>query len=563
MKKRMPIGAQLGVLMGITLVLMVILLGLTVFEFKETSTAYQNMLSGPVPRTMALQKAQDEFHEGLSEMRGYVAYNDPKYAADTLTLLNQSHEAVKTFTATVTAAESKQAGEKLQAVMGSYIEDIKQVITLKQASDPAYTTVLSGARQKTETINKLFAEALATQDTALQQRINQLNEKQATVFTIVIASSVLGILAIITILIWYSRQLVRRISVLRNDLLEVSELDLSHQDIHASRNDEIGDMAEAIVKMKQSLRGIVKLLRGNAETLAASSEELSSSVEEQLQVAESIAKTVTDVAAGAEQNTSNVTHISAVIQEISAGAEEASANATQVNGFTKDAVSDADNGMLLIGKLVAQNGTIEKSMLDITKVSESLVKRSDDIQQIVTSIRSIAGQTNLLALNAAIEAARAGEAGRGFSVVAEEVRKLAEQSASATNHIEEIILKMTTDIQFAVDVVAKANAEVAEGKMATDETQRGFQAIIGKLDKVRTGIEHISQTIEETAQGMQAIVNNVQSMSAIAEETDASTQTVAASVEQQTASLHEVNSSSEALAKMATEFNEVTARFKI
>lgn len=202
-------------------------------------------------------------------------------------------------------------------------------------------------------------------------------------------------------------------------------------------------------------------------------------------------------------------------------------------------------------------------MSDITQVSEALVKRSDDIQQIVTTIRSIAGQTNLLALNAAIEAARAGETGRGFAVVAEEVRKLAEQSAAATNHIEEIINKMTADIQFSVDVVTKANVEVAAGKTATNETQQGFQSIIGKLAQVKTGIEQISRAVDETAQGMQSVVNNVQNIGTVAEETSASVQTAAAASEEQSASLHQVSSSSDSLAKMATDLNKITARFKI
>jgi methyl-accepting chemotaxis protein len=563
MKKRMPIGAQLGVLMGIALLLMMIILGVTISEFKETSTAYQTILFGPVSRTMALQKAQDNFHEGLSNMRGYVAYNDPQYATETLTFLKQSHEAVKTFATTVTTTTSRQAGEKLQAEMASYIADINQAIILKQANDPAYATVLSGIRKKTENVDKLFNEAMAIQDTARQQRIDKLNESQATLFNIVIVTSVLGIFAIIAILIWYSRQLARRIDNLRDDILSLSELNLSRKDVDATRNDEIGDMAQALIKMKRSLQEIVRLLRNNADTLAASSEELSSSVEEQLQVSESIATSITDVAAGADRNTNNITEISAVIQEVSAGAEEISASANHVNNATQEAVGDADQGMQLIHKLVTQNDTIEKSMSDITQVSKSLVKGSDDIQQIVTTINSIAGQTNLLALNAAIEAARAGEAGRGFAVVAEEVRKLAEQSANATNHIEEIIGKMTADIQFAVDVVTKANVEVVAGKMATNETQQGFQAIIGKLGQVKTGIEQINRAVEETAHGMQSVVNNVQNIGTVAEATSASAQTVAASAQEQSASLHEVDSSSEALAKMATELNQITARFTI
>jgi len=451
----------------------------------------------------------------------------------------------------------------LQSAMLSYIEDIKHSIALKQNHDASYATVLSGTRLKTETVNKLFNDTMATQDKALKQRISQLNERQATLFKMVIGSSILGILAIIALLIWYSRQLSNRMSNLRSDLLALSQLDLADKDIHVTRNDEIGDMAAALITMKQALQDIVRLVRSNADMLAASSEELSSSVQEQLQVSESIAKTITDVAEGADRNTNHITEISAVIQEVSAGAEQMSASASQVNSITQDAVSDADQGMQLINRLVTQNTTIEKSMADITQVSESLVKRSDDIQQIVTAIHTIAGQTNLLALNAAIEAARAGEAGRGFAVVAEEVRKLAEQSDAATSHIEKIITQMTTDIQFTVAVVAKANTEVVAGKTATDATQQGFQAIISKLDQVKTGIEQISQAVEETAHGMQTVVNNVQNISAVAEETSASTQTVAASAEEQSASLHEVSSNSDSMATMATELNEITARFKM
>jgi methyl-accepting chemotaxis protein len=148
-------------------------------------------------------------------------------------------------------------------------------------------------------------------------------------------------------------------------------------------------------------------------------------------------------------------------------------------------------------------------------------------------------------------------------VVAEEVRKLAEQSAAATNHIGDIISKMTGDIQFSVDVVNKANSEVAEGKIAAAETQRGFETIIDKLEQVKTGMDQISQAVAETAQGMQSIVENVQNIGAVAQETSASTQTVAAAAEEQNASLNEVSSHATALASMASQLNEITRKFKM
>ncbi|HWR39777.1 MAG TPA: methyl-accepting chemotaxis protein [Patescibacteria group bacterium] len=563
MKKRIPLRAQLSVMMGTALVLMGILLGVTVYEFRQSSAAYQQMLSGPVARTQMVQRAQDNFHEGLGNVRGFIAYGEGKYAADTLDMLGKGQELIKTFGQEVTVEESRQLAEKLQTKLTAYITDIKKVIALKQANDPAYANSLRELRAETETVDNVFDEIVLAQNKGMQQRTEQLNQKQANVFLLVAGASTVGITGMIAFLIWYSRYLVRRINHLRDEIVAVSELDLSRQDVHSDRNDEIGDMLEAMIATKIVLRDVVSSLIYNADTLAASSEELSSSVAEQLQVSETIAKTISDVAAGVDQNTSHINEISAVIEEVGAGAEEISANAARVNDIAQDAVSDADQGMERMRQLVLQNVAIGESMEDITRASESLVKGSGDIQEIVITIRSIAGQTNLLALNAAIEAARAGEAGRGFAVVAEEVRKLAEQSAAATNHIEEIIAKMTADIQLSVDAVHKANGEVVTGKTATDATEQGFQAIITKLAQVKSGIEQINLAVEESAHGMQSMVGNVQNIGTVAEETGAGAQTVAASAEEQSASLHEVNSASEALARMATDLNQTTAKFTL
>ena len=561
--KRIPIGAQLGALLASILALMVILLGVSLYESKDSGAAYQAMLAGPVVRTQALQKAQDDFHEGLSELRGYIAYGDEKFAAEALRRLKISQEEIKKFTANVTAVESRQVGEKLNVELASYVEVLSQVISLKQKNDPQAAVLLSSARQKTETVNRYFDDIIKAQNSLVGQRIQQLNDKQKTTLFSVLGVSAAGIVIVLVLAIWFGRQLSRRLHSLEDQLLAISELDLSRKDTHASRNDEIGDMAEAIIKMKRSLREIVGKVRGNADAVAASSEELTASVAEQMKVSSSIAQTITDVAAGSVQNTTNITEISAVIEEINASAEEMAANAAEVNHTSQEALQYANQGMNLVHKVVSQNEVIEGSMTEITRISAVLVQRSTDIQQIVAAIRAIAGQTNLLALNAAIEAARAGEAGKGFAVVAEEVRKLAEQSAGATNHIEEIIGKMTADIQTSVNVVGQANTEVIAGKSAVAETQREFQAIMDKLGQVGSGIAQISQAVDETAKGMESVVGNVQNISAVAEETSASSQTVAASAEEQSASLHEVDAGAAALAKMAMELNDVTARFRL
>ncbi len=560
--RRMTIGTQLGAMFVFTLVLLVALLGTVIYQYRDAAEAYQNMLTGPVQRTMAFQGAEKGFQAGIAEIRGYIAYGDENYANAVIKELNDCLETVKKVSSATSSTVTRQEGEKLQNLLTDYIDGIKQAIVLKRANDPGLNVLLGSLRQKTEAINKQFEAVFKAQSGAMKELVDKLNDKQSLVLKTVIGSCVVVVVIVVALIFWFSRNLAKRMAHMRDELLAVSELDLSRKDVHSTRNDEIGDMAEALIGMKHALRGIVGQVRNSADTLAASSEELTSTVEEQLRTSEVIARTTGDIAAGSAQNTNNITGISAVIQEVTAGAEEMNASTAEVNSTTQKAVADAGEGMQLIGKVVAQNETIESSMKEITDVSSALVKGSSEIQEIITVISSIAGQTNLLALNAAIEAARAGEAGRGFAVVAEEVRKLAEQSADATRHIGEIIRKMTADIEFSVNVVAKANSEVAAGKEAATNSKRGFEAIVDKLEQAQIGVNQISRAVEETAKGMQEIVSNVQNISAVAEETSASTQTVAAAAEEQNASLNEVTSSAEALAKMATELNAIIGKFK-
>lgn len=565
-RRRYPIIGQLTSMFAGTILFFLVVLGYALYSYSSTTASlvnYSGKVNNDTVRLIMVKDAHTDYTRALLNMRGFLFYPDgaAQYEQGYRDNFKNSYETVKKYNSTVQTVDGD--ADQLEKLLAEYQVVGDRAITAKKNNSPDLNKILSQGRQLVERIDAQFATVTRMQGNSINSASESLIDQSRSQTRIGIIAGIVTTIFVMFVAVAYSRNIAIRLNNLKNEVMAVSSLDLTKIDVHATRNDEIGDMAEAIISMKQSLREVVGQIRNSAVTLAASSEGLTSTAEEQLRTSEVIASTTGDIALGSAQNTHHITEISAVIEEVTAGAEQMSASAADVNSTTQKTVTDATQGMQLIRKVVSQNENITKSMKEIIDTSASLVKGSSEIQKIATVISNIAGQTNLLALNAAIEAARAGEAGRGFAVVAEEVRKLAEQCADATNHIGEIICKMTTDIEFSVNVVNKANIEVVAGKEAAVDTEKGFETIVEKLGLVKNGMGQITHAVEETTRGMQTIVSNVQNINAVAQETSASSHTVATAAEEQNASLNEVTSSAESLSKMAADLNDIIKKFRL
>ena len=564
MGQRMPIGLQLTGLVGSVIALMIVLLAVVLYEFKTTSADYQHLLSVTVKNSITLLEAEDDFHQGLSELRGYIITRDANRATDTENELKKASEQLDIFADHAVNADAKARGEELRKAVSDYTGKTKDIIALYERGDVAAATASSNElRKKTDEIDALFNKAADSQTSVQEQQLEKLNSNVDHIFIIVLVISIVGIIGIGVAATWYARKLAGRLVKLRGEVGKLGKLDLSFQGSRATWNDEIGDMANELLEMKDALHHIVRSIQTEADNLSKASGDLSNSVQSQMQVSESIAHTITDVASDAVHNNTSIGEITSAIEQVSARTEEMSASGVHANQTASDAVNDANQGMKYIHQLVQQNDTVGDAMTEISQVSEKLVTGSDAIKNVVTTIREIAGQTNLLALNAAIEAARAGEAGRGFAVVAEEVRKLAEQSSAATNEIEQTITHMIESIQVAAGAIESAEEKVAASKEVTVETEKSFDSIQKRLDEVQNSIAHISQAVDHTANDMQDVVGNVQSISSVAEKTGANAETVAAASEEQSASLHDVSDNAEALAQTATKLNDIASKFRL
>jgi methyl-accepting chemotaxis protein len=207
--------------------------------------------------------------------------------------------------------------------------------------------------------------------------------------------------------------------------------------------------------------------------------------------------------------------------------------------------------------------SISNTVNDLAKVIKGLGDRSQEIGQIVEVITGIAQQTNLLALNAAIEAARAGEHGRGFAVVADEVRKLAEQSAESAQQITNLIGTIQADTSTAVNVMDSTIQEVSSGIGVVNTAGEAFNRIENLINTVAKQIQEVSAASQQMSVGAMQVVKAIDEISDVSEKTAAGTQNVSAAAQEQLASMEEISASSSSLSKMATELQTLVSRFKV
>ena len=372
------------------------------------------------------------------------------------------------------------------------------------------------------------------------------------------------VLAITAILIaWYARRIAKPIQELEAAANRIAAGDLSIAKLEINSDDEIGRLGHSFEQMTHNLRTLIQKVHGATEQVAASSEELTASAEQSALAASQIATSITDVAAGANSQMEVASTTSAVVEQMSANISQIAANTNQVAVQSGQVADKAKDGDKAVEKAVAQMGQIEETVITSAQVVAKLGERSKEIGQIVDTISGIAGQTNLLALNAAIEAARAGEQGRGFAVVAEEVRKLAEQSQEAAKKIADLIGEIQSDTDKAVVAMNAGTREVKTGAEVVNAAGVAFREIAALVSHVSIQVKEISTSMQQLAVGSQQIVNSVDTIDGLSKKSSGESQSVSAAAEEQLASMEEIASSSQALAKLAQDLQAAVTSFRI
>lgn len=354
-----------------------------------------------------------------------------------------------------------------------------------------------------------------------------------------------------------------KVTELINITAKLDLVDDKSFDYLLDNKDETGIMASSVANLRKELVNIIHQLQEDSGTLNQASDTMTSVASTGIESIENVGEAVNEFAKGAQEQARDAQTAAEQMQGLAAEIVESSERSTVIRELSGDINKQNQQGVELVGNLVEKFEITTTSTSALNENVQTLSALSAQITDITNTIQSIAEQTNLLALNAAIEAARAGEAGRGFAVVADEIRQLAEQTTRSTTEIETIIESILSEIHVTEGNMSSSKEAVQVSSDVMGNVQQAFENISTAMEKSFGELATLSQSLAEVDENKNKTIDSIEGISSITEENAASSEEIAATMDSQSDLMRDLNAQSEEVKQISSRLSEIINRFQL
>ncbi|MBN6188983.1 methyl-accepting chemotaxis protein [Aneurinibacillus sp. BA2021] len=480
----------------------------------------------------------------------------------------KAEEHAKNFAATIEkmkaiSLENEQKLSELQAAFDAYYATGKKMAAAYIQGGPARGNALMNSFDAdAETINKQVDTFRTTALQDIHDITKQVGAEIRLLREALLLSSLVVLLLALGIALTISRTITVPLTRLVTAANHIASGDLTHE-VAVTSADETGQLGRSFEKMRQELTSLVQNMQRLSHSLQESSQDLSVSAAQTGEASQQIAVTINEVAEGTGKQADAAATILEKMELAMNETKDGTAHVQTTIEHALEATEAARSGYSSVNEAIGHLAMVSRTVSFATDSIQKLGRRSEEIGGIITTMSDISNQTNLLALNAAIEAARAGEHGKGFAVVADEVRKLAEASNGSAKRITEMIHDIQAETAVTVRTM-ESNLEAIEKQVGIIEHGgKSLETIVEKVEATEQQIQTIERIFYKIEHSAQDMLHELQEIANITEESAAAAQQVAASTEEQSAAAEEMAANSAELAHLAGTLRQEINKFTV